>query len=303
MLRLEDLTLFVRASALNSFSETAREAGLQPAQVSTAIKRLEKILNVRLFARSTRSLRLTPEGENWLPYAIEALQALETGMEQIQPANDEVRGVLQIAVPSDLGRNIMLRVFQAFRHRHPALQLKILFSDQIADVFKDPVDIAFRYGINDDASFVALPLAPNNRRVIVASPGYLERFGEPKTIADLTHHNALTYLLKGRVFDKWTFTQDGNVHHVAVKGSMMSDDAEVIRRLAISGEGIAFKSWLDVSEDVAAGRLKVLLEQYQGDAVPLSLICPHRKQLSATVRLLHEAVKQRCDALLEGLPQ
>lgn len=303
MLRLEDLTLFVRASALNSFSETAREAGLQPAQVSTAIKRLEKILNVRLFARSTRSLRLTPEGENWLPYAIEALQALETGMEQIQPANDEVRGVLQIAVPSDLGRNIMLRVFQAFRHRHPALQLKILFSDQIADVFKDPVDIAFRYGINDDASFVALPLAPNNRRVIVASPGYLERFGEPKTIADLAHHNALTYLLKGRVFDKWTFTQDGNVHHVAVKGSMMSDDAEVIRRLAISGEGIAFKSWLDVSEDVAAGRLKVLLEQYQGDAVPLSLICPHRKQLSATVRLLHEAVKQRCDALLEGLPQ
>ncbi|MCT4706746.1 LysR family transcriptional regulator [Enterobacteriaceae bacterium H16N7] len=303
MLRLEDLTLFVRASALNSFSETAREAGLQPAQVSTAIKRLEKILNVRLFARSTRSLRLTPEGENWLPYAIEALQALETGMEQIQPANDEVRGVLQIAVPSDLGRNIMLRVFQAFRHRHPALQLKILFSDQIADVFKDPVDIAFRYGINDDASFVALPLAPNNRRVIVASPGYLERFGEPKTVADLAHHNALTYLLKGRVFDKWTFTQDGNVHHVAVKGSMMSDDAEVIRRLAISGEGIAFKSWLDVSEDVAAGRLKVLLEQYQGDAVPLSLICPHRKQLSATVRLLHEAVKQRCDALLEGLPQ
>jgi len=303
MLRLEDLTLFVRASALNSFSETAREAGLQPAQVSTAIKRLEKILNVRLFARSTRSLRLTPEGENWLPYAIEALHALETGMEQIQPTNDEVRGVLQIAVPSDLGRNIMLRVFQAFRHRHPALQLKILFSDQIADVFKDPVDIAFRYGINDDASFVALPLAPNNRRVIVASPGYLERFGAPKTVADLAHHNALTYLLKGRVFDKWTFTQDGNVHHVAVKGSMMSDDAEVIRRLAISGEGIAFKSWLDVSEDVAAGRLKVLLEQYQGDAVPLSLICPHRKQLSATVRLLHEAVKQRCDALLEGLPQ
>ncbi|MEL4014767.1 LysR family transcriptional regulator [Dryocola clanedunensis] len=302
MLRLEDLTLFVRASALNSFSDTAREAGLQPAQVSTAIKRLEKILNVRLFARSTRSLRLTPEGESWLPYAIQALQALEAGMEQIQPSNDEVRGVLQIAVPSDLGRNIMLTVFQEFRRRHPALQLKILFSDQIADVFKDPVDIAFRYGINDDASFIALPLAPNNRRVIVASPDYIERFGEPKTIAELAHHNALTYLLKGRVFDKWTFTQDGNVHHVAVKGSMMSDDAEVIRRLAIRGEGIAFKSWLDVSEDVAAGRLKVLLGQYHGDAVPLSLICPHRKQLSATVRLLHEAVKQRCDALLEGLP-
>ncbi|MCT4714062.1 LysR family transcriptional regulator [Enterobacteriaceae bacterium H18W14] len=300
MLRLEDLTLFVRASALNSFSDTAREAGLQPAQVSTAIKRLEKTLNVRLFARSTRSLRLTPEGENWLPYAIQALQALEAGYEQLQPASDEVRGVLQIAVPSDLGRNLLLSVFQDFRRQHPALQLKILFSDRIADVFKDPVDVAFRYGINEDASYVALPLAPNNRRVLVAAPSYIERHGEPKTLADLAHHNALTYILRGRVFDKWTLVQDGNMHHIAVKGSMMSDDAEVIRRLAIEGEGIAFKSWLDVSEDVSAGRLKLLLPQTQGDVVPLNLICPHRKQLSATVRLLHKAVKQRCDALLQS---
>ncbi len=301
MLRLEDLTLFVRAAALNSFSDTAREAGLQPAQVSTAIKRLEKILNVRLFARSTRSLRLTPEGENWLPYALQALQALETGYEQLQPGSDEVRGILQIAVPSDLGRNLLLSVFKDFRHQHPAVQLKILFSDQIADVFKDPVDVAFRYGINDDASYIALPLAPHNRRVLVASPAYLARFEEPRVIADLAHHNALTYVLRGRVFDKWTLELDGNLHHIGVKGSMMSDDAEVIRRLAISGEGIAFKSWLDVSEDVSAGRLKVLLPQYRGDVVPLNLICPHRKQLSPTVRLLYDAVKQRCDELLAGL--
>ncbi len=299
MLRLEDLTLFVRASALNSFSDTAREAGLQPAQVSTAIKRLEKILNVRLFARSTRSLRLTPEGESWLPYAIQALQALEAGYEQIQPARDEMRGVLQIAVPSDLGRNLLLSVFQDFRSRHPALQLKILFSDQIADVFKDPVDVAFRYGINEDASYISLPLAPKNRRVLVAAASYIARHGEPKTLADLAHHNALTYILRGRVFDKWTLSQQGNLHHISVQGSMMSDDAEVIRRLAIKGEGIAFKSMLDVSEDIRAGRLQVLLPQYQGDLVPLSLICPHRKQLSTTVRLLHEAVKQRCDELLK----
>lgn len=302
MLRLEDLTLFIRASALNSFSDTAREAGLQPAQVSTAIKRLENILNVRLFARSTRSLRLTPEGESWLPYAVQALQTLEAGLAQIQPASDEVRGVLQIAVPSDLGRNLLLSVFQEFRASHPSLALKILFSDRMADVFKDPVDVAFRYGINDDASFIALRLAPVNRRVLVASPDYLARHGEPKTPGDLAHHNALTYILKGRQFDKWTFSRQGNAHHIAVKGSMMSDDAEVIHRLAVSGEGIAFKSWLDVCGDVQAGRLKVLLTQYRGDVVPLNLICPHRKQLSATVRLLHEAVKQRCDALLADMP-
>jgi DNA-binding transcriptional LysR family regulator len=302
MLRLEDLTLFVRAAALNSFSDTAREAGLQPAQVSTAIKRLEQTLNIRLFARSTRSLRLTPEGETWLPYAVNALQTLEAGFEQIQPATDEVRGVLQIAVPSDLGRNMLLGVFQAFRQAHPALQLKILFSDQVTDVFKDPVDVAFRYGNNDDASYVALPLVPNNRRVVVASPSYLGRFGEPKTISELLQHNALTYVIRGRVFDKWPLEMNGDVHHVAVKSAMMSDDAEVIRRLAIAGEGIAFKSWLDVSEDVNEGRLKIILPQYQGDHVPLNMICPHRKQLSTTVRLLHQAVKQRCDVLQRLMP-
>ncbi|EPF16506.1 D-malate degradation protein R [Cedecea davisae] len=302
MLRLEDLTLFVRAAALNSFSDTAREAGLQPAQVSTAIKRLEQSLNIRLFARSTRSLRLTPEGEAWLPYAVQVLQTLEAGYEQIQPPSDEVRGILQIAVPSDLGRNMLLAVFQAFRRSHPALSLKILFSDQITDVFKDPVDVAFRYGNNDDASFISLPVAPENRRVVVASPDYIERHGEPKTISDLAQHNALTYVLRGRVYDNWTFTRHGNKHHVAVKGTMMSDDAEVIHRLALHGEGITYKSWLDVAEDVRAGRLKLLLPQYEGDSIPLNLICPHRKQLSATVRLLHEAVKARCEIEMRTLP-
>ena len=81
MFRLEDLTLFVRAAALGSFSDAAREAGQQPAQVSAAIKRLETILNIRLFARSTRSLRLTPEGETWLPYATQMLDTLEAGLQ------------------------------------------------------------------------------------------------------------------------------------------------------------------------------------------------------------------------------
>ena len=114
MLRLEDLALFVRAAALSSFSDAAREAGLQPAQVSAAIKRLETTLNIRLFARSTRSLRLTPEGEAWLPYATQMLDTLHAGLQKIRTPDDEVRGTLQIAVPSDLGRNLLLRVFRGF---------------------------------------------------------------------------------------------------------------------------------------------------------------------------------------------
>ena len=301
MLRLEDLTLFVRAAALNSFSEAAREAGLQPGQVSSAIKRLETALNIRLFARSTRSLRLTPEGEAWLPFAQQMLDTLQKGLDKIRTPDDEVQGTLQISVPSDLGRNLLLSVFQEFRRRHPALRLRVLFSDRPADVFKDPVDVAFRYGSNDDASFISLPVAPENRRVLVASPQWIADNGGPTTPEDLVRYNALTYVLRGRLFDRWTLSANGVVHDINVRSTFMSDDAEVIRRLAIAGEGIAFKSWLDVSEDVRAGRLNVLLPEYLGDNVPLNMICPHRKQLSTAVRLLHEAVKTHCEPLLAPL--
>ena len=297
MFRLEDLTLFVRAAALGSFSDAARESGQQPAQVSAAIKRMETILNIRLFARSTRSLRLTPEGETWLPYATQMLDTLEAGLQKIQTPDDEVRGMLQIAVPSDLGRNLLLTLFRDFRQRHPALRLRLLFSDQLTDVFKDPVDVAFRYGNNDDASFISLPVAPENRRVLVASPEWIARHGEPQTLEELSQHNALIYILRGRPFDRWSLSLDGVVQQQKVSGTVMSDDAEVIRRLAIAGEGIAYKSMLDVSDDLRAGRLRRLLPRYQGDVVPLNLICPHRKQLSAAVRLLYEEVKSHCEGL------
>ncbi|MCA1911580.1 LysR substrate-binding domain-containing protein [Klebsiella quasipneumoniae] len=297
MFRLEDLTLFVRAAALGSFSDAAREAGQQPAQVSAAIKRLETILNIRLFARSTRSLRLTPEGETWLPYATQMLDTLEAGLQKIQTPDDEIRGMLQIAVPSDLGRNLLLTLFRDFRQRHPALRLRLLFSDQLTDVFKDPVDVAFRYGNNDDASFISLPVAPENRRVLVASPEWIARHGEPQTLQELGQHNALIYILRGRPFDRWSLSLDGEVQQQKVSGTVMSDDAEVIRRLAVAGEGIAYKSMLDVSDDLRAGRLRRLLPRYQGDMVPLNLICPHRKQLSTAVRLLYEEVKAHCEGL------
>jgi DNA-binding transcriptional LysR family regulator len=137
------------------------------------------------------------------------LDTLHAGLQKIHIPDDEVRGTLQIAVPSDLGRNLLLHVFRTFRQRHPALRLRILFSDHRTDVFKDPVDVAFRYGANDNASFISLPVAPENRRVLVASPGWIAEHGEPKTLEDLARHNALTYVLRGRAFDRWPLSREG----------------------------------------------------------------------------------------------
>lgn len=136
--------------------------------------------------------------------------------------------------------------------------------------------------------------------MLVASPEWVAQNGAPQTPDDLTQLNAMTFVLRGRLHDRWTFTRNGEVSSVQVNGTIMSDDAEVIRRLAIAGEGVAYKSWLDVSEDVRDGRLQLLMPDYQGEKVPLNMICPHRKQLSTAVRLLHEAVKARCEMLAQS---
>lgn len=297
MIRLDDLALFVRTAALGSFSKAAREVNLLPGQASAAIQRLERELDIRLFARSTRSLRLTEEGKRYLPFAQDALDALREGYDGLRGDANRLSGTLQIAAPSDFGRNLLLPWISEFRRAHPGLDIQLLVSDQVADVFRDPVDIALRYGQIDDASYVALPVAPNNRRVLVASPAYLARYGRPGSLDALADHNCLQYRLRGRTYDRWSFPTTEGARLVQVSGRLVSDDAEVVRRWALAGEGIAYKSWLDVSQDVAQGRLEVLLPELPGEPTPLHLVCPHRRQFSPAVKLLHALVEERCRPL------
>ncbi|HEN8711021.1 MULTISPECIES: LysR family transcriptional regulator [Pseudomonas] len=289
MLRITDLELFVRSSALGSFTAAAHEADLLPGQVAAAIKRLERDLDVRLFARTTRSLRLTAEGELYLPTALSVLQSLRQGRDNLHGAHSTLRGVLQVSAPSDLGRNILLPWLSDFRREHPELTLRLHLSDHVADLFRDPVDVAIRYGLNEEANYIALPLAPWNRRVLVASPAYLARHGRPQALDDLQQHACLLYLQQGRTYDKWRL---GN-RTVQVSGPLFSDDADVVRRWAVLGEGIAYKSWLDVSANVATGELEVLLPEHPGELSPVTLVCPHRKQLSPAVSQLHLWLRER----------
>ncbi|MBW0448309.1 LysR family transcriptional regulator [bacterium M00.F.Ca.ET.228.01.1.1] len=293
MVRLEDLQLFIRTAALGSFSNAAREADLLPGQVSAAILRLERELDVRLFARSTRSLKLTAEGEQYLPYAQEVLSMLHEGRERLHGERHALQGTLRIAAPSDLGRNKLLQWLGAFRDLHPKLTLRLSLSDHVTDVFRDPVDLAIRYGAVEQASYVALALAVNNRRVLVASPEYLKRRGAPASLDELVLHDCLPYVLGGRVYDRWSFPSNGVRRQVTVKGTLLCDDAEIARRWAVEGRGIAYKSWLDVHDDVIAGRLQVLLPDQPGETAPLNLVCPHRRQFSPAVRYLHAHLSER----------
>ena len=302
MLLFDDLQLFVRTAETGSLSAAARLLDVSPAVASAALKRLEQQLQVRLLARSTRSLRLTPEGELYLVHARLALQSLEEGRQQLVGSQEGICGVLQLSAPSDLGRNTLLPWLDAFQDEHPQLQLRLLLADRVADLFREPVDIALLYGAPEDSSLVALPVAPENRRVLCASPSYLARHGSPRSVEELHQHNCLLYMLHGRAYDRWHF-QDGKREVLMnVAGDRVCDDADVTRRWAVAGRGVVYKSWLDVAEDVCEGRLQVLLPNWLGEPTPLYLVCAHRAQLSKAVHLLREFVQLRCQRLLDAAP-
>ena len=302
MLRFDDLQLFVTTADLGNLSAAARRLDISPAVASAALKRLEQQLQVRLFSRSTRSLRLTPEGELFLGHARLALQSLDDGRQQLAGSKVGISGPLQLSAPSDFGRNTLLPWLDEFQQAHPQVQLRLLLGDRVADLFREPVDIALRYGAPEDSSLVALPVAALNRRVLCAAPQYLHKHGVPQSVEALAGHNCLLYMLGGRVHDRWRFSDGKREQGISVKGDRVSDDADVVRRWAVSGAGLVYKSWLDVAGDVRAGRLQVLLPELRGEPTPLNLICAHRAQLSKPVLLLREFVQARCAELLADAP-
>ncbi|WOK31567.1 LysR family transcriptional regulator [Pseudomonas syringae] len=294
MLRFDDLQLFVRAADLGSLSAAARVMDLSAAVASAALKRIERQLGARLLARSTRSLRLTAEGEGFLEYARAALGSLEEGRRLLASSQDCCEGVLQLSAPSDFGRNLLLPWLDEFQQQHPQLTVRLLLGDRIADLFRQPVDVALRYGAPEDSSLVALPVLPDNRRVLCAAPDYLQRHGEPQQVEQLAHHNCLLFMLGDRIHDRWTLEDGKREISLTVSGNRVSDDADVVRRWAVAGEGVAYKSWLDVAADVGAGHLKVLMPDLMGERAPLNLLCAHRAQLSKPVILLLEMLRSRC---------
>ncbi|TDN47501.1 LysR family transcriptional regulator [Azoarcus indigens] len=302
MKALQDLLLFIRTAELGSLSAAARLLDLTPAAASAALKRLEAELDVVLLVRSTRSMRLTAEGEIYLEHCRQALQLLDDGRDAIASGRALIRGTLRLSMPSDVGRNLLLPWLDEFLGHYPGIELQLQISDRLADVYRQPVDLAVRYGDPPDSSLVALPLAPANRRVLCASPAYLERHGVPATPQALSGHNCLCYMLSDYVHDRWRFHRGKEELLVTVRGNRVADDGDTVRRWAVAGYGLAYKSRLDVVQDLRAGRLIELCPEWKGEAAPLNLICPDRRRLNPAVQLLREMLRSRLDLLAEAAP-
>ncbi|MFC5476346.1 LysR family transcriptional regulator [Paraherbaspirillum soli] len=290
-----DLQLFIHTADLGSLSQAARQLDLLPATASASLKRLEQQLNARLFVRSTRSMRLTPEGALFLDVSRQALALLSEG-EALLRADGAVRGHLRLSMPSDVGRNVLLPWLNEFQEIHPQITLSLQFSDRVIDLFRDPVDIAFRYGKLDDSTLISQPLAAS-RRVAVAAPAYLARHGTPQSPQELAGHNCLLYYLQRGLFNNWRFYSGKHPIDIKVRGDRMTDDAAIAREWAVAGIGIAYKSWLDVRRDIADGNLVAILERFTGEETPLNMVYPHRSSASPAVRALLGFLREKFDAI------
>ncbi|MFT3735255.1 MAG: LysR family transcriptional regulator [Rhodocyclaceae bacterium] len=303
MKSLQDLEIFVRTAEHGSLSAAARTLDITPAAASAALKRLEAQLQVPLFVRSTRSLRLTREGEHFLAHTRTALDALRSAVEGLETSRQAMEGPLQLAAPSDLGRNLLLPWLADFHAQYPALCFRLYLSDRMADLYSLPLDLAVRYGEPPDSSLIALPLAPDNRRVLCASPDWIARHGKIKHPHDIRPFDALCYVMgagEAEVLDRWRFRRGKEQVTVRVRVVHVSNDGDVVRRWAIAGMGIAYKSRLDIAADLAAGKLVELLPQWQGEAAPLHLMCADRRLINPAVSVLRDFIAERCKNLLSA---
>lgn len=303
----QDLALFVRTADYGSITAAAQALDMSTAAASAAVKRLEKQLNSVLFIRSTRQLRLTTEGEHFLLHCRKALDTLAAGQASMLALQGRVAGEVRISAPSDLGRNLLLPWIDEIMDEHPDLRLHLIIGDSLADFYHDRIDLALRYGRPNDSSMVAFKIA-NVERIICASPSYLTRFGMPLTPADLADHNCLLYHLNDRPYDLWEFEtrlptgttseQGREQFKIRVNSNRCCNDGDLVHRWALAGKGIANKSRLDVNHDLAAGRLVSLLPDYHSPMKELNLLCPSRSQVTPTVLLLRDMLRDKFKQML-----
>lgn len=261
MARLEtnrsgEMEVFVRVVEQGGFSPAARIAGMTPSAVSKLISRLEARLGARLLNRSTRQLQLTPEGCSFYERATRILADMEEA-ERVAGIGERAVGRVRINTSASYFNHILAPALPEFLALNPAVTLDITQTDAVVDLLAERTDVAVRAGPMKSSSLVARKLG-ETALTIVASPRYLERHGEPHSIADLQQHNRLGFGY-ARAVDGWELREDGEDRIVPAAGRVQTSDGEGLRHLALSGVGLARLADFTVRTDIDAGRLVPIL--------------------------------------------
>lgn len=278
-----EMQVFVEAVKRGGFSAAGRELNLSPSAVSKLVSRLEGRLGVRLFNRTTRMLNLTEGGDAFFKRCIDILEDVEDAEESLTSFGQVPKGILRINSTPGFVKHQLLPIMTEFQRLYPQLVVEFQLTGQSVDLIGEGVDLAIRLGVLKDTSLVARTLG-ESKRVICASPEYINTHGVPLTPKELLQHNCLR-LSTNDVFNHWEFYSHEE-ETIDVNGHFVTDNVDALYEYALLGGGIVRLSGFMVDEDIKAGRLVPVLQDYSIKKQQIHAVFPHRKYLPAKVRVL-----------------
>ncbi len=279
---LNELKTFRAILAAGSLSAAAQRLGVTLAVVSKRLATLEGRAGVRLIHRTTRSLSPTEEGVRLLVDVERVLDTIEAAEARLAGGRDEPTGTLRVSAPIALGRRCVAPVLAALATRYPCLSVSLELDDRVVDIVGEGLDVAIRIGALINSSAVMRKLA-DNRRILVASPAYLDRAGRPTTPADAAGHAFLRY---GSAVEPWRLRgPNGQTASLAAPARLRVDDGDVIHDWALAGYGLMFKSEIDVADDLSKGRLEHVLPDWHGGEAPIVALYPSMRHVPLKTRI------------------
>ncbi|WP_420992090.1 LysR family transcriptional regulator [Cupriavidus sp. 30B13] len=290
---ISQLKIFSRVARLKSFSGAARELSISQSQASRAVSDLEQELGVSLLARTTRAVIPTEEGTEYLARIEPVLDQLDEAEQSVR--RGELRGTLRIGMPTSAGVREIIPLIPPFAEMHPKLSLQVILGDRKQDLVRDAVDVALRMGMLPDSNATAR-LLTTYPRLIVAAPGYLDRYGTPPTPSALPEHR-IVHGPAGSVDTAWAFSREGTDESVSVRPSISFNDNEGVVAATVAGMGIASIGLWACRRELEEGRLVRLLSDW--DMVPTRVYAYY--PLGKATRYSARAFIHYLSARLEGI--
>ncbi|MDA9407677.1 LysR family transcriptional regulator [Bradyrhizobium sp. CCBAU 45384] len=288
--RLDAMRVFITVADLRGFAPAARKLRLSPSAVTRLIAALEEHLGARLLQRTTRQVRLTDVGRRYLERARRILADVEEADGAAREERNRPSGRLVVSAPVGFGRLHVGSVMTDYLKRYPEVAAELRLSDNLVNLVEDAVDAAVRIGHLADSSLVARQVG-EMRRITVATPGYLKRHGEPRTPQALSEHQTIQFGPSA----SWQFMQDGRGIEVTPSPRFISNSADAALQYAEAGGGITRVLAYQAAEGLKRGRLKVLLAKYEQPALPIHIVYPTSRLLSAKVRAFIDLVVETTD--------
>jgi DNA-binding transcriptional LysR family regulator len=277
---------FAAVAAQKSFTGGAQQAGISTKLASKYVARLEERLGAQLLHRTTRSVTLTDTGRAYLERCIPLLDQFKELDDLVQQTQTDLAGPVRITAPTGFGSRELIEALQPFQAEHPKVQVELLLSDNHVPILEEGIDLAVRFGRLKDSSLVARKLC-DMRLVVIASPGYLERYGTPAEPEALTTHNCLLQMTSAQP-DVWTFGQGRSQKSVSVSGSFRANSPRAVVHMAAGGLGIGRCPYYAARPQLENGALQVLFSEQEPESLSLYAVYPPNRHLTARIRALIE---------------